>query len=334
MFKTVRTINEKTSIVTDGMTDYVAKKIFPDDIEIYETLAKLPVHNPNIAKVRGVFVIDDELCAVRDYIEGVTLGGYIEKYGPITAKRAKMFTEDICNGLTVVHALGMVHRDISPSNIIIDPIGNAVIIDFSISRTVKPGKSADTMILGTQGFAAPEQFGFNQTDSRADIYAVGALLNYMLTGKLPNEETAPGPLGKVVLKCTKPDPSDRYRSTREIVFAMNHPVLGVNIFCYIPGYRSGNLRNGVIATVYYLFIALYVFAFAYGDEQRMKLPHYIFLLLNLIAPVLIMTDFLDWSKRLKFTAFMEKRKLLALKIALCVACAVPICAYGVYINLR
>ena len=63
MFQTVRTINEMTSIVTDGYAEYVAKKIFPEDIEIYEKLARIPPDTPSIAKIRGVFSVDDSLCA-------------------------------------------------------------------------------------------------------------------------------------------------------------------------------------------------------------------------------------------------------------------------------
>ncbi len=323
MFRTVRQINEMTDIVTDGQTEFVAKKIFPEDMGIYETLARLQ-NTPYIAKIYGVFVIDDALCAVREYVEGVTVEDYIEKHGPFDERRVKLFAEDICRGLAVIHSAGIVHRDINPSNIIINPAGIAVIIDFGISRTVKPGKSADTAVLGTQGYAAPEQFGFKQTDKKTDIYAVGVLINYMLTACLPNEKTAAGHFGNIVRKCTKPDPSDRYRCAQEIIYALNHPVLGVNIFCYIPGFRSGKIWHGVIATVYYLFLVLLVLVLSVGEDNKMSFPVFLFILLDFIAPVLILTDFLDWSSRFKFTVFMKKSRLIALKIALTVLCAAPI----------
>ena len=190
--------------------------------------------------------------------------------------------------------------------------------------TVKPGKSADTAVLGTQGYAAPEQFGFKQTDKKTDIYAVGVLINYMLTACLPNEKTAAGHFGNIVRKCTKPDPSDRYRCAQEIIYALNHPVLGVNIFCYIPGFRSGKSWHRVIATVYYLFLVLLVLVLSVGEDNKMSFPVFLFILLDFIAPVLILTDFLDWPSRFKFTVFMKKSRLIALKIALTVLCAAPI----------
>ena len=105
MFQTVRKINEMTSIVTDGYAEYVAKKIFPEDIEIYEKLARIPPDTPSIAKIRGVFSVDDSLCAVRDYVEGVTLEEYIEKYGPLDDTRVKLIVGDICKGLNAVCAV-------------------------------------------------------------------------------------------------------------------------------------------------------------------------------------------------------------------------------------
>ena len=323
MFQTVRIINEKTSVVTDGQTEFIAKKILPEDIDIYEKLARVSPETPNIARIRGVFPVDDSLCAVRDYIDGVTLEEYIEKYGPADEKRTKLIAGDICKGLAAVHALGIVHRDINPSNIIIDPIGKAVIIDFAISRTVKKNQPSDTQILGTQGYAAPEQFGFNQTDPRTDIYALGVLVNYMLTGHLPNEKPAFGHLGNVVRKCIKPDPSDRYRSVREVAFALNHPVLGVSIFCYIPGFRSGKPLHIIAAVLYYLSLLFFLMVCSVGKDVKLNPWQFLFFVFDLVAPVLILTDFLDWSKRIKLTAFMSRGKLLALKILLSVICALP-----------
>ena len=91
----------------------------------------------------------------------------------------------MCKALWVLHSLGAVHRDVKPENIILRG-SEAVLIDFDAARLYKPEESGDTQVLGTTGFAAPEQYGLSQTDRRADIYAVGILMNVMLTGEHPS----------------------------------------------------------------------------------------------------------------------------------------------------
>ena len=98
-----------------------------------------------------------------------------------------------------------------PENVIIRG-DEAVLIDFDASRIVKEDQRADTVVLGTTGYAAPEQYGISQTDGRADIYSLGVLLNIMLTGKHPSMELAPGKLGRIVQRCTQINPKKRYKN--------------------------------------------------------------------------------------------------------------------------
>ncbi|MBR6005930.1 MAG: serine/threonine protein kinase [Clostridia bacterium] len=324
MLETVREINEMTSIVTDGRAEYVAKKIFPEDIPVYKQLARISENTPNIARIHGVFTVNGFTCAVRDFVSGMTLEEYRRRSPVLPDEEVRRIASDVCRGLAPVHTAGIVHRDINPANIIIDTDGRAVIIDFGISRSVKPGKTADTMILGTQGYAAPEQFGFSQTDPRADVYAVGVLINWLLTGRLPNEELAIGSLGKVVQKCIKPDPEDRYRSAKEVLYALKHPLTGFSVLCYVPGFRTGNTAHEITAVLYWLFVAFVAMIFSYGEESKMTLPQFVFIVSNLVVPVLIITDFLDWSKRFKPTQGLSKNKLIAVRIALSLLSALPI----------
>ena len=115
----------------------------------------------------------------------------------------------MCRALWVLHSLAAVHRDVKPENIILRG-SDAILIDFDAARLHKPEHEADTQVLGTTGFAAPEQYGLSQSDLRTDIYSVGILINVMLTGQHPSKQLAPGRLGRVVERCTQVSPEKRY----------------------------------------------------------------------------------------------------------------------------
>src|SRR5699024_6653849 len=103
----------------------------------------------------------------------------------------------ICKALWVLHSMAAVHRDIKPENVILRG-SDAVLIDFDAARLHKPDHETDTQILGTTGFAAPEQYGLSQSDTRTDIYSLGILINVMLTGERPSKKLAEGHMGRVV----------------------------------------------------------------------------------------------------------------------------------------
>ncbi len=129
---------------------------------------------------------------------------------------AKKILKQLCLALTVLHQNGIVHRDVKPENVMVSDEGRVVLIDFSISRKVIPGGS-DTQILGTVGYAAPEQLGLSQSDGRTDIYAMGVLYNVMLTGKHPSVELARGKAGRIIRKCTAVNPDDRYQTSEKLL---------------------------------------------------------------------------------------------------------------------
>ena len=124
---------------------------------------------------------------------------------------AKQVLIGVCNALSVLHDLEIIHRDIKPENVIVDNTGRVVLIDLNASRT-ENSNGRDTVIMGTVGYAAPEQLGLSTSDARTDIYAMGVLLNVMLTGKHPTEAFAPGRAGRIVRKCTSLNPIDRYQT--------------------------------------------------------------------------------------------------------------------------
>lgn len=176
---------------------------------------------PSVPQI--VELIDDgsRLIVIEEYIHGKNL----EK---ILSERlfSKEETVDIILKLCKIlepmhqHVPAIIHRDIKPSNLILDKHGNLYLIDFDASKAYDPGKKRDTVLMGTTDYAAPEQYGFQQSDQRTDIYSIGVLMNKMLTGRLPSENMATGVLGEIIAACTALDPVNRYPSCRHLSDAL------------------------------------------------------------------------------------------------------------------
>ena len=184
--------------------------------EVYRKL--LSVSCRNLPKIMEAAEQDGMVAVLEEYIQGDSLA-FLLAGACFTPAEARKITFQLCNALWVLHSLGAVHRDIKPENVIVRG-SEAVLIDFDASRIFKNGTNQDTQILGTTGYAAPEQYGITQTDERADIYSLGVLLNIMLTGKHPSKELASGRLGHIVQKCTMVNPKKRYKSVLYLMEAL------------------------------------------------------------------------------------------------------------------
>ena len=184
--------------------------------EVYRKL--LSVSCPNLPKIMEAAEQNGMVAVLEEYIQGDSLA-FLLAGACLTPAEARKITFQLCNALWVLHSLGAVHRDIKPENVIVRG-SEAVLIDFDASRIFKNGTNQDTQILGTTGYAAPEQYGITQTDERADIYSLGVLLNIMLTGKHPSKELASGRLGRIVQKCTMVNPKKRYKSVLYLMEAL------------------------------------------------------------------------------------------------------------------
>ncbi len=173
---------------------------------------------PNLPRIYELAEKDGQAAVLEEYIQGDNLGWLLEEE-LLSPKEATDITRQLCSGLWVLHSLGAVHRDIKPDNIILRG-ESAVLVDFDASRLHNELRSSDTTILGTTGYAAPEQYGFSQTDRRSDIYSLGVVLNVMLTGHHPSHKLAEGYLGRVVEKCTMTSPDKRYKDVLALMEAL------------------------------------------------------------------------------------------------------------------
>jgi len=186
---------------------------FLGDGKVYRRL--LQVDCPYLPRIYEVAEWDNQVLVLEEYIPGDSLTFLLEG-GPLPRRTVKKIGRQLCAALSVLHETGIVHRDIKPDNIILRG-DTAVLIDFDAARIYDPGQQQDTRVLGTIGFAAPEQFGFVQSDHRADIYSMGVLLNVMLTGKHPSMEQVGGNLGRIIARCTAMNPKNRYQSVQQLM---------------------------------------------------------------------------------------------------------------------
>lgn len=170
---------------------------------------------------------------IMDFVQGENLKTVVTSSGPQAQDTVVSWGVKLCDVLTYLHGKGIVYRDMKPANIMLSPDGNIKLIDFGIAREYKENASEDTTALGTEGYAAPEQYeGKGQTDARTDVYGMGITLFQLLTGvnpssyqenifsiRLQNPNLSSG-LDKIILKCTNKDPKKRYQSTEELKKAL------------------------------------------------------------------------------------------------------------------
>lgn len=217
----------------DGTKDYeVVKQGLIAETDILKRL-----NHPHLPSIIDVIDCDDTFLIVMDYIEGRTLDHWLKKEGAQPQERVVEWAKQICDVLGYLHSRKppIIYRDLKPSNVMLKPDGKIMIIDFGTAREFKEQSIEDTKCLGTQGYAAPEQYGgHGQTDARTDIYNLGATMYHLLTGhnpSLPPYEMYPirqwnpslsSGLEAIVTKCTQRNPNDRYQSCAELMYALEH----------------------------------------------------------------------------------------------------------------
>jgi len=186
----------------------------------------------NLPKVTDYFEEQGRPYLVMDYVEGATLQDILEQRGPCAEAEVLEWAAQLCDVLEYLHSQNppVIFRDLKPGNIMLTPKGQIKLIDFGIARHFDPRKKKDTMPLGTEGYAAPEQYGKGQSDARSDVYALGATLHHLLTDREPNSHGRPfylppvrslnpkvsKDLEQVIEKATQPKPEDRYQSIAEM----------------------------------------------------------------------------------------------------------------------
>lgn len=184
--------------------------------DVYEQLASVRIEG--VPAVKECVADDGKLIVVEEYVQGRSLKQVLDEHGLLNEEQAYEIAVQLVDILVRLHQLepAIVHRDIKPSNIIIEKNGHVNLIDFNAARHVNADKNEDTRMLGTVYFAAPEQFGFGQSDERTDIYGLGATINYIMTGDKPGAGIEECRFSDILKKCLMVDAKDRYQSAEEL----------------------------------------------------------------------------------------------------------------------
>lgn len=199
------------------------------------------LNHPHLPRIIDVFQEQQVLYLVMDYVEGQPMAELVRQEGPQPEPRVIRWATQLCDVLAYLHAQEphpIIYRDMKPDNIMVDPGGNVRVVDFGIAREARQGRRADTVPLGTRGYAAPEQYGeAGPTGPWTDIYGLGATLYHLLTGQPPAAGHAgiqaglsaagvsPG-LAGVILRATRPGPDQRYAGAAEMRQALEQIGMG------------------------------------------------------------------------------------------------------------
>lgn len=214
--------NGETLLVTRrGENQYLVAKLVEHAEADNESALLGQLSHPALPELTETFTDGDTQVLIRSFVAGKTLDAVIAERAMSEAEVVNIGAQ-LCDALAYLHTqtLPIIHRDVKPQNVILDADGKVTLIDFGIARTYKPQAAKDTVFSGTSDFAPPEQYGFSQTDARADIYSLGMLLKFLLTRGDPDAEIANHRLNKIVKKCTAFAPSARYRSAEVVKRAL------------------------------------------------------------------------------------------------------------------
>ncbi|MGN0367557.1 MAG: serine/threonine protein kinase [Wujia sp.] len=307
---------------------YIRKELPVAERAIFEKM-RICSQMRGIPRIYHVIAEDDtKIIVIEEHLNHPTLDDLMKK---LSVDDVRMIFIKLCRIMQQLHSCYpcIVHRDIKPENIMVDLSGlhtkdaysGVYVIDFGAARHVEEGQTRDTRLMGTIDYAAPEQYGFAQSDARTDIYGIGATLNVCIetvfsyiTTQEENESL--NQMRRVVLTATQMAPADRFQSCKEMEDAL---IIGLPDRYFEddkaqkkrrrkeeikhsplpPGFRSKNPIHMVVAVVGYAFIAMV------AGSDNFREPSIIFTMIerilvcgSLLSQVFIVTNYLDVQSKL------------------------------------
>lgn len=212
-----------------------------DEIVVNSLLAEANLmkglDHPALPRIVDIIENGNTIFVVMDYIEGESFDKILKADGIQAEDMVITWAKQLCDALSYLHTQTppIIYRDMKPANVMLKPEGNVKIIDFGIAREYKEQNLADTTVLGTKGYAPPEQYS-GQTDARSDIYALGMTMHHLLTGIDPmagggyvpvrmwNPELSEG-IELIIDRCVQPAAENRYQNCRDLLYDLEHPEL-------------------------------------------------------------------------------------------------------------
>lgn len=319
---------------------YVWKEIDNEMVYIYRELKE--IKSSHLAMIYNIFEYEDKAVVIEEYISGSILADKIES-GMVAKEEAYDYICQLLEVLSELEKKKIVHRDITPKNILISNDNVVKLIDFGISRTPKKDSNQDTRILGTVGYAAPEQFGFMQTDIRSDIYSVGVVFHEMLTGRLPEGNFCSSVDYKAFIqKCIDISPANRFQTVQKayknltekysedfnkrlnknrnrLTYKTKNDIKTVEYdYSKLPGFRSGRLWKKIIAMCIYIFlimVSVIGFQGCHGNGEAILLE-VLAAFLYFFSCVVIAGNYLNWYNKVPFFKNMDSVVKMFIRVIL------------------
>lgn len=304
-YKTIATINESHKIYLvqhqENKKFFVKKILDVYSIDVYRYLKDYPVKG--IPRIIDYCEEDNTLILIEEFISGTTLREKIETQA-LTKNLIGKYMIGICDILQNLHSHTppLIHRDIKPSNIMISDFDNVILLDFNAAKyqSGQENRESDTVLLGTQGYAAPEQYGFGESSPQTDIYSVGIVLKEAVLSSIPNDKT----FDPIIDKCTQMDPGKRFHSVKELKRAINRAIGGEKIpdesdepvYKFLPpGFRTLKIWKMIIALPVYALITYITIGMkvegSYSSGSIWTARLYLFL--GFIINILIICNYMD-----------------------------------------
>ena len=341
---------ETVHLVKDPATGglFVKKLLKVYDMSVYEYLfSQKPSGIPIIYAMEKT---SDGLLVIEEFINGKNLQTILATQGPFSEEDALLIIKRICSILSPLHRNNppIVHRDIKPSNILLTDAGNVYLLDFNAATHYQESKDRDTVLIGTTGYAAPEQYGFKASDPRADVYALGCVAQELFTGERSFPASYNGPYPSIIRKAMEIDPENRYSNSAVLADAFEsensklkgyikkaNRIISENRKIHAnswlpPGFRTHNPIKILVATAYYAF---WIFAVLLNipDQSRQETITDIAIVLILMFITFVLCNYRDMWWRLPWANSSNIRtKVFGIVLWLIIFSLIIIISYGIF----
>lgn len=307
IYTKIQTIKEDDKkciyLVKDEITGlfYVERILKQYNENIFEILKE--INHPYIPKIIEIKKQDQKLYIIEEYINAPTLDYYIINE-MLSNEQKETIINQLIEAIDILHQHHIIHRDIKPENIFYD-YHSIKLFDYDIAKIPIPNQNKDTVLLGSVGYAAPEQYGFMQSDERTDIYALGVFMNVLYTKQLPSDYLYKGKYQYIIKKATAIDPLQRYQSIQEIKDEIKRK--NKKDDWTIPGFRKNKLSHKIIASIGYFLIFYLSFYGEYEDIPKGSHEEFISNLYCFLFLIFLVFYFYNYRNIQEYNIFYKNR---------------------------